>query len=144
MLKVFSVIILSLFIALSAAHAESVFDKIYNSPDKVEDGVRYISYGQLLELKASGEKFRMFDVLQEASYNKGHIPEAESFPVFLINKDSAANKLSKSDNVVVYCGNFKCHASSKAAKTLQDLGYRVVDYKGGLKEWREMGNKLLR
>jgi rhodanese-related sulfurtransferase len=31
---------------------------------------------------------------------------------------------------------------TQAAKKLTDLGYNVVDYKGGLKEWQEKGNKI--
>ncbi len=139
-------VILTVVIMLfsSISYAGEVYDKLYDSPQKVEDGVRFISYDQLMELRNSGEKYKLFDVLQEASYNKGHIPGAESLPVFMINKDNAAKQLSKNDNLIVYCGRFKCHASTNAAKALQNLGYKVVDYKGGLKEWKEKGNKLVR
>ena len=35
-------------------------------------------------------------------------------------------------------------ASTAAAKKLSGIGYRVLDYKGGLKEWQEKGNNLVK
>lgn len=45
---------------------------------------------------------------------------------------------------VLYCWSFLCTASTTAARKLSAMGYRVLDYKGGLKEWKEKGNPLAR
>ena len=110
---------------------------------KMKDGVKEISYDQFMKIMDSGEEFILLDVLPSDSYDKGHIDGAVSFPVGTINEESAANKLSKDSKVVVYCGSFQCSASTEAAKKLSALGYNVVDYKGGLKEWQEKGNSLV-
>lgn len=109
----------------------------------MKNGVKEISYDQFMKIMDSGEQFVLLDVLPPDSYDKGHIDGAVSFPVGTINKESAANKLSKDSKIVVYCGSFQCGASTEAAKRLSALGYNVVDYKGGLKEWQEKGNSLI-
>ena len=118
-----------------------LFDKFFNEA-KVEDGVRFITYDQFIKLRNSGENFVLLDVLLEESYKNGHIEGAKSFPIPTINKENAEKLLTKDDNIIVYCGRFQCHASTNAAKILIELGYKVVDYKGGLKEWQEKGNKF--
>lgn len=111
---------------------------------KMENGVKQLSYNQFIKVRKSGEKYTLFDVLPPDSYAKGHIEGAVSFPGNTINKDSAAKILSKDSKIIVYCGSFQCPASTEAAKKLSDLGYNVLDYKGGLKEWQEKGNKLVK
>jgi len=121
----------------------SVYDQIYEEAE-VKDGVREISYGQLSELMKSGEEYILLDVLSGESYDKGHIEGAVSFPLAEINGDAAAERLSKTDNIVVYCGSFKCMASTRSAISLSGMGYKIVDYKGGLKEWQDKGNSLVK
>ena len=42
------------------------------------------------------------------------------------------------DTIVVYCASFECQASTNAAKKLISLGFKnVLDYKGGLKDYKE-------
>lgn len=120
-----------------------VYEKIYNEAT-LKDGVREISYEQLRELKASGEDFLLVDVLLPETYVEGHIEGAISLPVNTIDAATAAEVLSKDSRVVVYCGSFQCTASTSAAKKLSALGYTVVDYKGGLKEWKHRGNELVK
>jgi len=109
----------------------------------MKNGVKEISYDQFIKIMDSGEQFVLLDVLSADSYDKGHIDGAASFPVETINEDSAADKLSKDSKIIVYCGSFQCSASTQAAKKLSALGYNVVDYKGGLKEWQEKDNSLV-
>ena len=107
-----------------------------------EDGVKEITYYQFMGIRDSGEKYVLLDVLSMDSFAKGHIEGAASFPFETINAETAEKKLSKDDHVIVYCGSFQCAASTEAAKKLSGLGYNVLDYKGGLKEWQEKGNKI--
>ena len=145
------VILLGLAVMLTAGNssraegeeAMTTFETIAREA-KVEDGARLISYEQFMRLRDSGEPYVLVDVLFPESYNKGHIENAISFPLGDINKENAERLISKDSKVVVYCANFMCHASTAAAQELSKLGYNVVDYKGGLKEWQEKGNNLVK
>jgi len=130
-------------LCLTAAKSDDVFTRAAKTA-KIENGTRQISYEQFLKIRNSGEKYVLFDVLAKDSYESGHIPGSKSFPLTDIDKESAKARLSKNDHVIVYCGSFGCTASTAAAKELKKLGYNVLDYKGGLKEWQEKGNKLVK
>lgn len=126
-----------------ANDGEGLFDEIYNgTADK--DGVKEISYDLFMKLIDSKEKFVLLDVRSEESYNVGHIDSAVSFVINTIDEKSAAKKLTKQSRVIVYCAGFSCHSSASAAKKLASFGYKVLDYKGGMKEWREKGNKTVK
>jgi len=46
--------------------------------------------------------------------------------------------LKKDEQIVTYCARFDCQASTKVTEILISLGYtNVVDYKGGLKDYKE-------
>jgi len=108
-------------------------------------GVKEITYAEFQKIRSSGEDYVLLDALSTESYNEGHIEGALSLPVNSINAESAGKLLNKTDNIVVYCGSFKCSASTNAARVLQALGYEnVLDYKGGLQEWEEKGNSLVK
>ncbi len=109
----------------------------------LKNGVKEISYDQFVKIRNSGDRYILLDVLPVDSYVKGHIEHARSYPVDGINEATAAALLKKDAGIIVYCGSFKCAASTAAAKKLSGLGYNVLDYKGGLKEWQEKGNKLV-
>ncbi len=119
---------------------EGVFETIYKET-AVKEGVREITYGQFIRIRNSADKYILLDARSAEGYNKGHIDGAISFPDAAINEQSAKNKLEKSSKIIVYCASFSCHASTAAARMLSKLGYKVVDYKGGIKEWQEKGNK---
>ncbi len=109
-----------------------------------KSGVKEITYEQFQKIKSSGEKYVLLDVLSAESYAEGHIEGAVSFPLGTIDQTTASGKLNKDDKIVVYCGGFTCAASTKSAQKLGELGYaNVLDYKGGLEEWQEKGNKLV-
>jgi rhodanese-related sulfurtransferase len=55
----------------------------------------------------------------------------------------APQRLPKDKDIIVYCASFECHASPTAARKLEQLGYtRVIDYEGGLQDWKEAGYPL--
>ena len=122
--------------------AKSMFLHVANEV-VMKNGAKKITYEQFMSIRSSGEKYTLFDVLSPDSYNKGHIEGAISFPIDTMNKVTIEKRLSKEDHIIVYCGSFKCTASTEAAKKLSALSYNVLDYKGGLKEWQEKGNKLV-
>ncbi|MFH1045602.1 MAG: rhodanese-like domain-containing protein [Candidatus Omnitrophota bacterium] len=108
----------------------------------MKEGVKEITYEQFMTIRDSGEGYALLDVLPAESYSAGHIEGAESFPLDTINEASAGQRLSKDAQIIVYCGSFQCSASTQAAQKLSALGYNVLDYKGGLKDWQEKGSKL--
>lgn len=130
------------WIVAAASAAKRRLNKMQNQ-NKQED-VMQITYDQLMQTKNSNEGFVLVDVLSPESYAQGHIEGAISFPLNTINKESAAKALPKDAKIIVYCASFQCSASTEAANKLSALGYDVVDYKGGLKDWQENGNKLVK
>lgn len=128
----------------SRAMAENVFQSVAEKA-VVKDGVKEISYEQFMSIRNANEKYKLVDVLSDKSFQQGHIAGAMSLPLDTINAASTAKLFSKDAKIVVYCASFACHASTMGAKKLQELGYtNVLDYKGGLAEWQERGNALVR
>lgn len=121
----------------------SVYDKIYNEARLVKN-VREISYDQFMRLRRSGEPFVLVDVLSSDDYGTGHIDGAISIPLKSLSKPIACAKMPAGSKVVVYCLDFHCPSSTEAALKMESYGYRVLDYKGGLDEWQQKGNKLVR
>ncbi len=123
--------------------AEGVFDRIYKEAEK-KDNVKEISCSQFREIYDSGEDFFLLDVLPSESYSKGHIKGAVSVPVNTINEKCVSEMLHADSRVIVYCAGYACKASTEAANKLHALGLsKVLDFKGGLAEWRRNGNELI-
>jgi len=101
--------------------------------------IKQISREEMVRMCGEGKKFTLVDVLDAASYEKEHIPGALSMPLAELGK-KARGVLDKEDVIVVYCASFDCKASTMAAEKLQAMGYKnVLDYKGGLKDYKEGG-----
>lgn len=146
-IKIFSLILITMLtcgdvFAMCGVCGKGMFSQVA-SKAAMKDGVKEITYNQFMDIKNSGEKYTLLDVLSQDSYDKGHIEGAVSFPLDTINKSSAETRLTKDAHIIVYCGSFQCTASTEAAKKLSKLGYDVLDYKGGLKEWQAKGNRLV-
>ncbi|MFA5199422.1 MAG: rhodanese-like domain-containing protein [Candidatus Omnitrophota bacterium] len=104
--------------------------------------VNKITRDELISMRKSGQRFILVDVLEKSSFEREHIPGAISIPLSEL-ETKAGSLLNKNDTVVVYCASFDCAASTKAAEKLQAMGFsRVLDYKGGLKDYEEGGEKL--
>lgn len=96
-----------------------------------------ITRDELMRMISSGTKFKLVDVLDRSHFAKEHIQGAISLPVNEIEK-KASKILKKEDSIVVYCASFDCQASTMAAEKLLSMGYKnVLDYKGGLKDYKE-------
>jgi rhodanese-related sulfurtransferase len=97
------------------------------------------------ELKAkmdSDEEFVLVDVLSPKSYRDAHLPGAINVPSSEIEGE-ATSKLPSNMDIIVYCASFQCQASPAAARKLEALGFtRVIDYEGGLADWKEAGYPL--
>ncbi|RJP29583.1 MAG: rhodanese-like domain-containing protein [Candidatus Omnitrophota bacterium] len=104
--------------------------------------VRKITRDELKGMIESGVRFKLVDVLVKEHFDDEHIKGAISLP--LNELEQKASKLLKRDDlIVVYCASFECQASTKAAEKLMSMGYKnVLDYKGGLKDYKEGGMPL--
>jgi thiol peroxidase len=99
--------------------------------------VKTISRDELIKLQKSDKPYKLIDVLDTSSYEKGHIPKSISIPLEEL-REKASVLLNKDELIIVYCANFDCPASTTAAKILMGMGYKnVLDYKGGLKDYLE-------
>lgn len=95
-----------------------------------------------LQLKmGSADDLILVEVLPRESYDEFHIPGAINVPV---NSDDFAERIqavaNKDDEVVVYCQNSECDASSRAVETMKKLGFkRAFDFEAGKDDWRKAG-----
>jgi rhodanese-related sulfurtransferase len=104
--------------------------------------LRLITIENLLEMLENKERFKLVEVLAKEEYDKGHIPGAINIPLDELEA-LATQKLKKTDIIVVYCASYTCHASTKAARKLLELGYEsTVDFKGGKRWWQHAGLEL--
>lgn len=99
--------------------------------------VKKISKEELKDMMCSGKKLVLVDVLDKEHFEKEHIKGAISIPLNEIEM-KAPKMLNNDDSIVVYCASFDCLASTNAAGKLMSMGYKnVLDYKGGIKEYKE-------
>ncbi len=101
-----------------------------------------ITRDELLELIKTNKDLKIVDVLSKEHYRDEHIKGAISIPLQEIEK-IAPKLLKKEEQIVVYCASFECSASTNAAEKLVSLGFtNVLDYKGGIKDYKEAGLPL--
>ena len=83
------------------------------------------------------------DVRTPAEYSSGHIEGAINIDFFSDDFLEQIGQLDKSETLFVYCksGN----RSSKAAQKILGLGFKeVVDLQGGIKNWSESNQKIVK
>jgi rhodanese-related sulfurtransferase len=100
---------------------------------------------QLKSLLDRNESVYLINVLGSGEFERAHIPGSFNIPV--ADKDfirKVEQRVGDRDaKVIVYCASFDCTASPKAAKKLDDSGFtHVVDFEGGVQDWREAGYPL--
>ena len=86
------------------------------------------------------EDFVLINVLPREAFNEKHIRTSINIPVdsedFAEQVESVAG--GKHRKIVVYCANFDCDASPRAARKLEEAGFdKVYDYEGGAEDWFE-------
>lgn len=88
------------------------------------------------------EEFALINVLSREQYRDAHIGGSSNIPVgdedFVLKVEQTVG--DKKRPVVVYCASTTCDASEKAARKLEEAGFKkVFDYEGGTKSWQEAG-----
>lgn len=88
------------------------------------------------EIKA--DSVQLLDVRTPQEYAEGHIAGALNIDVKSDDfRQIAEKELSKDSTILVYCRSGR--RSMDAAEILTGLGYKVVNLKGGITEWKEDG-----
>ena len=95
-----------------------------------------ITKEELLKKMKEG-KVQVVNVLDPEWYKLGIIQGSMRIPLDAL--DQRLSELDRSREVVTYCANTQCTASSEAAKKLAKEGFKVRAYEGGIKEWKEAG-----
>lgn len=86
------------------------------------------------------DDFVLTNVLPAEKFNEKHVRTSINVPVGDDDFEQTMEKDvgSKDRKVVVYCANFDCDASPKAAEKLEQAGFsQVYDYAGGTEDWFE-------
>ncbi len=105
--------------------------------------VREISRLALIDKRQRGDAFVLVDVLAHEHFVSIHLPGAINVPLNLL-QDLAPLLFGKHDEIVVYCADTSCTASTTAVKILGTQGFtNVYDYKGGIKDWEESGETVV-
>jgi rhodanese-related sulfurtransferase len=116
------------------------------APNKVTLGVILVGIVTLSACKWFGSESNghapslvVINVLDKQYYDDAHIAGSINIPLERL-EEYAQKNLGKDTEIVIYCGNYKCLASSEGAKMLSDLGFRRVwAYEGGTAEWKKFG-----
>lgn len=99
----------------------------------------------IISVSASGfekeiktDSVQLLDVRTPREYAEGHIDGAINLNVQSEDfRRMAEKELSKDSTVLVYCRSGR--RSLTAAEILAELGYRVINLKGGIMEWKDEG-----
>ena len=84
------------------------------------------------------DSVQLLDVRTPQEYADGHIDGALNIDVHADDfRQMAEKELSKSSTILVYCRSGR--RSLDAADILTQLGYKVINLKGGIIEWKDNG-----
>ena len=85
---------------------------------------------------AAKESFKLVMAVSEWGFRVKHIPGSLRFK----SPDELFAALRPDEEIVVYCSNADCHASTATIQKLVARGYRKVrHYVGGLIDWESAG-----
>jgi rhodanese-related sulfurtransferase/CBS domain-containing protein len=86
-----------------------------------------------------GRGATLLEVLPREAYDEAHLPGAQSLPLRDLTP-AAVSSLGRDRPVIVYCYDFACDLSPRAASRLEALGFRdVYHYVGGKADWMAAG-----
>src|SRR5262249_17342567 len=84
-------------------------------------------------------RVQLVDVLPASEYRKEHLPHAINVPLQTMTTE-ATRALRKDVAVIVYCGDFQCDLSARAAWRLETMGFQeVYRYTPGKADWLARG-----
>jgi rhodanese-related sulfurtransferase len=82
---------------------------------------------------------QLVEVLPASEWEKEHLPKAVSIPLEKITPEQT-KQLRKDEAVIVYCANYQCDLSARAAWRLESMGFQeVYRYTPGKEDWIAAG-----
>jgi len=90
------------------------------------------------DVLAGAPNLVVVDARYPEAFAREHLPGAVNLPWRDLDEVTTAH-LSRESMYVVYCWNASCHASTKTARRLEALGFKVTELHGGLETWRKQG-----
>ena len=101
--------------------------------------MRTIGHEELKQKLDRKEQFRLVMALGEWAYQAKHIPGSIHFATM----QDALHALNREDEIIVYCSDENCIASTALGQLLERNGYlHVLHFAGGLQEWEQVGYPL--
>lgn len=97
--------------------------------------MKHITYNGLKRLINNKADFLLIDVRLAEKFAENHIPGAINIPWRQLALLEHQEKLKSAHALIIYCSGFTCNASEKAGAILDILGYKVVEYDGGMEDW---------
>lgn len=102
------------------------------------DSIKTVDAAQFAEIIKSDSIF-LVDVRTAEEYAAGHIANAKNVDVLKPDFKDQVEVLPKDKEIAVYCRSGK--RSLMAANTLAKMGYKVINLRGGWKEWQQFIQK---
>ena len=82
---------------------------------------------------------QVVEVLPQSDYEREHLPGASSIPLAAMQADTVA-ELDRDTTTIVYCYDYQCDLSARAARRLETLGFTdVCDYTASKAAWMGCG-----
>ncbi len=95
---------------------------------------------ETLKAKIDGnEDFYLVETLLPREYDEWHLPGAINIHFNKMGKE-AKERFNEDDEIVVYCHDEECRASTIAAEKLDKMGFsNVYEFAGGKRAWKNAG-----
>ena len=101
--------------------------------------MKTISREELMKKLERKEDFRLVMALAEWAYQAKHIPGSMHFAT----TREVLQSLNKEDEIIVYCSDETCIASTALGQLMERHGYaHVLHFAGGLADWEQAGYPL--
>jgi rhodanese-related sulfurtransferase len=85
------------------------------------------------------DRVQLVEVLPASEYRKEHLPQAVNVPLESMTAETTKS-LRKDVAVIVYCADFQCDLSARAAWRLESMGFQeVYRYTPGKADWLAAG-----
>jgi len=82
----------------------------------------------------------VIDVRTPGEYKQGHLPGAREIDFLSDDFVQNVSKLDKDTTYLIYCRSG--HRSHQAGTKMKELGYKVVNLKGGFMQWKNEGFEI--
>ncbi len=102
--------------------------------------MRRITRDELRDKLEGRHTLTLIEALPEVYWQKAHLPGALQMDYTEVGERAHTVVPDKDAHIVVYCASPECQNSSKAARTLDSLGYKnVYEYEEGKEHWIQAG-----